>query len=399
MKIVQRISKLEREYIGQVLDGGFNSSHVYEMVTRLEREFAARFGCRYAVAMNNGTATLHAALEAAGVGEGDEVIVPALTMSSTNICVLQANAIPVFADIDPRTFTISAKSVEEKITERTKAIIPVSLYGLSVDIDALMEIAGRYGLTVIEDDAQCVLGYYKGRIVGSAAHMSSFSFQSSKHLTAGEGGVVTTNDPDLAVKLRRFSGLGYGSIGLEKGRISKEDIQSPNYERHVSLGWNYRPSDLCAAVALAQLERAEELVEMRVTAARHFLEAADGCGWLTPQHSPDGYINSYWALALRLNTEKVLWQEFRRKFVELGGDGIYGAWRLGYLEPMYGNRAFRGREQLIAKYGDYEYRQGLCPTAEAIQPQLLQFKTDYWDERDSIRQAQILKRTIEYFGK
>ena len=348
MKIVQRISKLEREYIGQVLDGGFNSSHVYEMVTRLEREFAARFGCRYAVAMNNGTATLHAALEAAGVGEGDEVIVPALTMSSTNICVLQANAIPVFADIDPRTFTISAKSVEEKITERTKAIIPVSLYGLSVDIDALMEIAGRYGLTVIEDDAQCVLGYYKGRIVGSAAHMSSFSFQSSKHLTAGEGGVVTTNDPDLAVKLRRFSGLGYGSIGLEKGRISKEDIQSPNYERHVSLGWNYRPSDLCAAVALAQLERAEELVEMRVTAARHFLEAADGCGWLTPQHSPDGYINSYWALALRLNTEKVLWQEFRRKFVELGGDGIYGAWRLGYLEPMYGNRAFRGREQLIA---------------------------------------------------
>lgn len=399
MKTTQRISELEREYIGQVLNGEFKSNHAYEMVTRLEREFAERFECKYAIAMNNGTATLHAALEAAGVGEGDEVIVPALTMSSTNICVLQANAIPVFADIDPHTFTISAESVEEKVTERTKAIIPVSLYGLSVDIDALMAIAQRHGLTVIEDDAQCVLGYYKERIVGSTAHMSSFSFQSSKHLTAGEGGIVTTNDPDLAVKLRRFSGLGYGSIGLEKGRISKEDIQSPAYERHVSLGWNYRPSDLCAAVALAQLERAPELVEMRVIAAQHFLETADGCDWLTPQCSPDGYINSYWALVLRLDTEKVPWQDFRRKFVEFGGDGIYGAWKLGYLEPMYRDRAFRGREQLIAKYGDYEYRPGLCPTAEIIQPQLLQFKTDYWDERDSIRQAQILKRTIEYFGK
>ena len=399
MKQIKRVSELERAYINEVLDGGFQSAHNYEMVTRLEKAFAEKFQCKYAVAMTNGTATLHAALEAAGVGEGDEVIVPALTMSSTNICVLQANAIPVFADVDPQTFTLSVESVKEKITKRTKAVIPVSLYGLSADIDPIMTLAEKHGLTVIEDDAQCVLGYYKGRIVGSTAHISSFSFQSSKHMTAGEGGIVTTNDPELAVSLRRFSGLGYGSIGIDKGRISKEDIQNPSYERHMALGWNYRPSDLCAAVALAQLERAEELVEMREIAAQHFLEAVQDVSWLSPQYVPDGYVNSYWAFVLKLDVEKVPWQVFRRKFVELGGDGIYGAWRLGYLEPMYRDLAFRGREKIIGRHGTYQYGPGLCPAAESIQPSLLQFKTDYWDERDAIRQAEILKETAAYFGR
>lgn len=397
MKKIERISELERKYVSQVLDGGFGSKYNYSMVTRLEKEFAKRFSCKYAIAMVNGTATLHAALEAAGVGEGDEVIVPALTMSSTNICVLHANAIPVFADVDPETFTISVESIKEKITSRTKAIIPVSLYGLSPDIDAIMEIANGYGITVIEDDAQCFLGRYKDRLVGSTAHMSSFSFQSSKHLTAGEGGIVTTNDPNLAIKLRQFSGLGYGSIGLEKGRISKDDIQSPTYKRHVILGWNYRMSDLCAAVALAQLERMDELVEMRKISAGHFLGAIEDCDWLVSQAAPQDYTNSYWSFAVKLDTDRVAWQEFREKFVELGGDGIYGAWMLGYLEPIYRNMNLKGRESLIKKYGDYQYSKGLCPVAESIQPQLLQFKTDYWNEEDCVKQAEVLKETISCF--
>lgn len=399
MKKIQRISDLERAYVNKVLDGEFRSKHSYEMVTRLEKEFAERLHCKYAVAMVNGTATLHAALEAAGVGEGDEVIVPALTMSSTNMCVLQANAIPVFADVDPDTFTISPESIQKAITDRTKAIIPVALYGLSPDIDRIMDIAQERGITVIEDDAQCMLGSYKGRIVGSTAHMSSFSFQSSKHMTAGEGGIVTTNNPDLAVKLRRFSGLGYGSISIEKGRISKDDIQSPTYERHIALGWNYRPSDLCAAVALGQLERIDELVEMRVISARHFIQAIEGVHWLTPQYVPDGYENSYWSFTVRLDTAKVGWQEFRKKFIELGGDGIYGAWLLGYLEPMYRDMRPTGGAHRIRKYGDYEYKRGLCPVAERVQPELLQFKTNYWDEADSIRQAEILRKTVEDFER
>lgn len=395
---MERISELERKYVNEVLDNGFSSTKNYSFVTRLEKEFAEKFNTKYAIAMVNGTVTLHAALEVAGVGEGDEVIVPALTMSSTNIAVLFANAIPVFADIDPETWTISTKDLRNKITDRTKAIIPVSIYGLSPDIDAIMDIAKDYNITVIEDDAQCFLGYYKGRIVGSTAQMSSFSFQAGKHMTSGEGGMVTTNDPELAVMLRRFSGLGYGSIGLEKGRISKDDIQSPTYERHVMLGWNYRPSDLCGAVALAQLQRLDELVAVRKNAAGHLKDAVQGFDWLKPQATPDGYENAYWSMVLKLDTDRVSWERFRNKFKEYGGDGIYGAWMLGYLEPMYRNRSFMGREKMIARYGDYKYGHGLCPIAEEIQPRLLQFKTNYWDESDVQRQAEILRKTAEYFN-
>lgn len=394
---MKRISDLERKYVEEVLDNSFTSAKNYSFVTRLEKEFAEKFNTKYAIAMVNGTVTLHAALECAGVGEGDEVIVPALTMSSTNMCVLFANAIPVFADINPDTWTISIEDIKKKITPRTKAIIPVALYGLSPDIDAIMKIAKEYGITVIEDDAQCFLGYYKNRIVGSTAHMSSFSFQAGKHMTCGEGGMVTTNDPDLAVKLRRFSGLGYGSIGLDKGRINKEDIQSPTYERHVMLGWNYRPSDLCGAVALAQLQRLDELVEARIKAANHLKKAVKEFDWLIPQAIPDGYTNSYWTMVLKLNTSKVTWQDFRNKFRDFGGDSVYGAWMLGYLEPMYQTQRFMGREKIIARYGDYKYEHGLCPVAEDIQPKLLQFKTNYWDEADVIKQAEILKKTAEFF--
>lgn len=399
MKKINRVSELEKQYVLDALENEFRSSKNYSYVTLLEKKFAEKYNSKYAIAMNNGTVTLHAALEAAGVGEGDEVIIPALTMSSTNYCVLQTNAIPVFADIDKDTFNISIDSIKKLITKRTKAIIPVSLYGLPCDIDAIMEVANKFNIVVIEDNAECQLGMYKNRIVGSTAHMSSFSFQASKHLTSGEGGIVTTNDSDLAIKLRRYSGLGYGSIGLEKGRISKDDIQSPYYERHVVLGWNYRPSDICGAVALAQLERAEELVEMRIIAAKHFIDAIKDFNWLTPQAEPNGYKNTYWSNTILLNTDKVDWFEFRNKFIEYGGDGIYGAWQLGYLEPIYRNKNFLGREKYINKYGEYNYCKGLCPVAEYIQPRLLQFKTNYWDEEKGVKQAEILRKTALFFDK
>ncbi|MCM1232441.1 MAG: DegT/DnrJ/EryC1/StrS family aminotransferase [Ruminococcus flavefaciens] len=397
MKKIERIGEKEKEYVLEVLNGGFASKSSYQMVTRLEQKFAEKFNRKYAVAMVNGTATLHAALEAAGVGEGDEVICPPLTMSSTSLAVVHANAIPVFADVDQKTFLITADTIKEKITKRTKAVITVSVYGLSPDMDEIMALAKENNLIVIEDDAECFLAKYKNRIVGTMGDMASFSFQSSKHMTAGEGGIVITDDAELALKLRRYSGLGYGSIGLEKGRITKDDIQNPMYERHIVLGWNYRPSDLVGAVALAQLERLEELVEMRQIAAGHFLKALEGCDWLVPQYVPENCENSYWAFSALLDTEQVPWEVFRKKFMELGGDGIYAAWKLSYMEPAFRNMAFLGREKYIQQYGAYEYKEGLCPVAEYLQPRILQFKTDYWNEEDAVRQAEILKQTIHFF--
>jgi len=389
---MERIADLERRYVLEVLDSQFRSSAHRNMTGRLEETFARLFNCRYAIAFVNGTATLHAALAAAGVGPGDEVIVPPLTMASTTFAVLHAGALPVFADIDPHTWTISPQSIEERITPRTKAVIPVAIYGLSPDMDGIMEMAFRHGLFVLEDDAQCFLGKYKGRIVGSIGHAASFSFQTSKHVTCGEGGIVTTNNGELACAIRRFNSLGYAAVGARpgEGRISKDVIQDPDYSRHVSIGWNYRLSELCAAAALGQCERLSELVAQRVSAARRYKEAMAGCDWLIPQFVSPDTEHSYWTFAVKLARPDLDWREFRMKFMECGGGGVYSAWKLTYLEPVFQGRRISPEQTQV-------YGPGLCPTAETVQSRLLQFKTNYFTA-DAIEEASdALRKTIDYF--
>ena len=376
------------------------------MTKRLEEKFAELFGVKYAISHVNGTATMHSALVAAGVGPGDEVIVPPLTMASTAFVVLHANAVPVFADIDPDTFTIDPVDIERWVTPHTKAIIPVALYGLAPDMDAIMEIARKRNLVVVEDDAECFLGYYKGRIVGSIGHLASFSFQSSKHMTSGEGGILITNDEELADKVRRFGNLGYGATSGApgKGKITKDVIQDPKYERHISIGWNYRMPELCAAVALAQVERLKELVEQRIKVAQMYAEAVKGCDWLVPQTVPDGYRHSYWTYVLKLeNNGEFSWYDFRNKYIELGGDGIYAAWQLTYLEPAFLRQGYHPEGCPV----DYpldnghirQYGPGMCPTAESIQPKLFQFKTNYMDMSDAQQKTEALAKTIAYFDR
>ncbi len=395
---MDRIGKKECLYINEVLKGQFSSSNTYKMVTNLEKRFAEKFGVKHAIAMVNGTATLHMALEAAGIEPGDEVICPPLTMSSTSIAVLHANAIPVFADVDKDTFLITAKNIEKVITSKTKAIITVSLYGLSPQMDEIMSVARKNQLIVIEDNAECYGAYQDKQLVGTFGHMASYSFQSSKHLTAGEGGIIITNNDEIADKLRRYSGLGYTGINGKKGRITKNDIQNPDYERHVILGWNYRMSDLCAAVALGQVERMDELIEIRRKSAGYYQKQINKCKWLHPQLIKEGNTHSYWTYVVRLDTEKVDWYEFRDKYRELGGDGIYAAWKLSYQEPLFKNKSFLNREKL-GIYDSYNYNEIHCLNAEFLQPKLLQFKTNYYDVREAEEQAIILGRTISYFNE
>src|SRR5512139_660668 len=165
-----RFGDEELIYIQEVLDSGFGSSTTGNMNQRLEADFAERFGVRYAITHANGTATMHSCLAAAGVGPGDEVIVPALTVISDGSVVLHQNAVPVFADIRPDTFNIDPEDIARKITPRTKAIIPVGLYGLPADMGPIMELARQQNLTVIEDNAQCFLGTINGRLAGTFGH-------------------------------------------------------------------------------------------------------------------------------------------------------------------------------------------------------------------------------------
>ena len=387
MSGIKRISEKERIYVQEVLDTQFRKYAEGRMTERLENKFAELFGVKYAISHVNGTVTMHSALAATGVGPGDEVIVPALTMASTALVALYVNAKPVFADIDPDTFTIDPADIQKKVTSRTKAIIPVALYGLSPDMDAIMKIANEYNLTVIEDNAECFLGYYKGRILGSIGHMASFSFQSSKHITSGEGGMLITNSEELARRVRRFANLGFTPVNPEAGgaKMPLDLIQDPKYERHQSLGWNYRIPELCAAVALAQTERLRELVDHRIKIAQIYAKVVHGCDWLVPQTVPEEYQHSYWTYVVKLGTNnKFSWYDFRKKYMELGGDGFYAAWRPVHLEPVFRMRG---------------YQPGLCPTTESIQPKLIQFKTSYTDLDVAEQKAEALAETIDYFEK
>ncbi len=398
---IKRIGERETAYVKEVLDSDFRGPRNTNMLKRVEEAFSKRMGVEYSIGHVNGTATLHSALYAAGVRAGDEVIVPPLTMAATTMAVLQQDAVPVFADVVEETFQIDPKSIEKLITPRTKAIITVALYGLSPDMDPIMELAKKHNLVVIEDDAQCFLGEYKGRMVGSIGHFSSFSFQSSKHLTAGEGGMVCTNSLDAADLVRRFSVLGYASVSAKSGKITKDDIQNPNYERHASMGYNYRMPDLCAAIVLGQVERIDELVQRRIDVANLFLDVMKGCDWLIPQYTPKEYKNTYWGLAVRIVSPTISWADFRTKFMELGGDGIYATWKLTYQEPMFQMMNFAGKEDVIkATYkGELqEWKLGLCPVAERVQQQILAFKTNYWEWDRAEKQADILKQTIAYFN-
>lgn len=389
--MTHRITDLEYTYVKEVLDGQFRSHTGATMMKRLERTFAETFETEYAISHINGTATMHSILEAWGIGPGDEVIVPPLTMASTSFAVLQAGATPVFADVVYETFQIDPASVAERVTEKTKAIITVALYGLSPDMDPIMEIAARHNLFVLEDNAECFLGYYKGRLCGTIGDAASFSFQSSKHVTSGEGGMVITNDADLALNVRRFSSLGYAGLSNKEGKITKRDIQNPTYKRHSQLGWNYRMPELCSAVALAQIERIDELVAARVQAAQILEEAISDCDWLVPQQTPEGYVHSYWAWPVRLEHPTREWTAFRDAFVNAGGDGIYAAWELTYLEPAFRDAVFLGREGAMTDAQRRAYAPGLCPSAERLQPKILAFKTNYWDPAEAEKQAEILR--------
>ncbi len=398
--MIKRISDLEAQYVRQVLSTNFRSSSGASMMSRLEEAFSKKFSTKYAISFVNGTSTMHASLEAMGISEGDEVIVPPLTMSATAFAVLQANATPVFADVDIDTFVIQSDSIKDKITSKTKAIITVALYGLSPDMDEINKLAQNKNIKVIEDNAECFLGKYKNKLVGTLGDCASFSFQSSKHLTSGEGGMVLTDNDELAENIRKVQSLGYAGVSAKKAKITKLDIQDPNYLRHDTMGWNYRMPELCCAVALAQVERIDELVDVRIKASNLFSEATrDYSDWFTPQLVKRDYLCSYWTWVTVLKRDDINWYDIRDSFIRNGGDGIYAAWQLTYLEPMFTNLDLLGREKYISESNLKNYSEGCCPNAEWLQPRLFQFKTNYWDFSEAERQSEILSKTLKNFHR
>ena len=238
----------EAAYLAECIRSGWVSSEG-PYVKQFESDFASRVERAHGIAVCNGTAALDVAVAALGIGPGDEVILPTFTIVSCAAAVVQAGATPVVVDADPDTWNMRADEVAQRITERTRAIMAVHIYGLPVDMDPLFEVARAHGLAVIEDAAEVIGQTYKGRPCGSFGNVSTFSFYPNKHITTGEGGMVVTNDEALAAQCRSLRNLCFGQGG-------KRFV-------HESIGWNYRLSNLQAAVGVAQLEQLDATIRRK----------------------------------------------------------------------------------------------------------------------------------------
>ena len=277
----------ELKYVTDCVVSGWVSS-LGKYVRAFEERMAELCGRRYALATSNGTTALHLALVTLGIGPGDEVIVPSLTFVATANAVSYTGARPVFADSEPDYWQIDPRSVERLITDRTKAIIPVDLYGHPVDMDAILEVARRHGLYVIEDAAEAHGALYKGRPCGSFGDMSCFSFYGNKVITTGEGGMILTDNEEW----------------YERACLLRDHAMSKT-ERyfHPEIGFNYRLTNIQAALGLAQLERLEEFVEIKRRNARLYAERLAGVPGITPAPEARWARNVYWMYSILVDAD------------------------------------------------------------------------------------------------
>lgn len=405
-----RSGDADRRYMDEVLADGFGNKESANMVGRLEQAFANKFGVEFAISHNSGTGTMLSSLLAAAVGPGDEVIVPSCTMGATALVVIAAGAVPVFADSDPKTFNIDPVDVEQKITEFTKAIIPVCIFGLPVDFDALLTLSRKHNLVLIEDNAQCYLASYRNKLVGTFGAAASFSFQGSKHMTSGgSGGMTITNNEDYARKIRKASIQGYSTIEARPGStmIPRAVRQDFAFERHDSFGYNFRLSAPQAALGLAQLERLDYLVAARryIAASYEKIIQEENCEWLIPPYVPEGLTHSYWSFTCILDEELlgVAWRSFRKTFIDFGGDGLYGVWVPVHLEPVFRDLNFYGSPERSPNFDSRykgsvkSYQAGDCPNVEGFRSKICLFKTGMQSLEKIEAQLDALRATIRHY--
>jgi len=324
-------------------------------VKQSEHRFAEYHQAKHAIAVVNGTAALRMALVAAEIQAGDEVIVTPYTFVATASAVIEANATPVFADIELETFNLDPRAVEAAITPRTRAIIPVHLAGLPCDMKTISEIAQRHDLTVIEDACHAHGAEYKGRRVGAIGHMGVFSFQSSKNLTSGEGGIVLTNDDELAARLRSIH-----NCGRMPGRAWYE---------HFTIGGNYRLSEFQGAVLNAQWDRFAQQAETRERNGKYLAEHLTRIPGIFPQsRSADCTRHGYHLFALRLdpNTIEVSREVFLEALQAEGIPCVPGYVVPLYRQPMFENQAFGPYTGCRGADPELDYRNTSCPNCETI---------------------------------
>jgi len=331
------------------------------IVPKFEKAFAAYVGAKYAVAVSSGTAALHTAMFALGINPGDEVIVPPITFVATANAVAFQGGTPVFADVEADTLLIDPKRVEDKITSRTKAIIAVDYAGQPCDYDTLRSLASKHGLALVDDGCHALGARYKDRNVGTLADLTVFSFHPVKHITTGEGGMITTDDSNLAERMRRFR-----NHGIDADHASRAE-QGTWYYEMTELGYNYRITDFQCALGLSQLEKLPSFVQRRREIAGLYDREFASVKGLTPLYTCPDVMNSYHLYVIRVKERDRIFAQLRKK-----GIGVNVHYFPVHLQPYYRKHFGTG--------------EGLCPVAEEAYrhilslpmfPQLTDEQTNY----------------------
>ena len=361
------------------------------------QKFADMYGAKYCVAASSCSAAIHVALGAVGITAGDEVITTAITDMGTLIGILYQNAIPVFADLMPHTYNADPKSIESKISDKTKAIIVVHLAGNAADMDPIMEIARRHNIKVIEDCAQSYLCYYKGRLAGTIGDIGCFSTNDFKHISTGDGGMVIMNDEETYKKALRFADKNYD-------RLSTDPAAS---RRIASLAPNYRMTELQGAVGIAQLDRLEWICAQRNRYGDGLTAGIKDLPGIYPPEILDGCKSSYWFYMLRIDEKEA--GVSRDEFCEaLQAEGVGCA--AGYIPTcvyeydMFKNKnAYNGTDCPFGckYYGkNIEYKKGLCPVSEEILTTAARLTVDeFYTEQDLKEAIEAIRKVSKHYSK
>jgi perosamine synthetase len=338
------VTDLEATYVTQAArDAWYQGAGAF--VRRFEQSFAGYIGVRHAIAVPHCTSALHLALLALGIGKGDEVIVPECSWIASAAPITYVGAQPVFADIDPITWCISPESIERLITVKTRAVIPVGLYGLPADMLAIRKIAERFKLHLIEDAAQSLGGKYSGKMSGSAADIAAFSFHGTKTLTTGEGGMFVTNDEAIFERAQFLRDHGRSRV---------------NYRNffNTEVAYKYKMSDLQAAFGLAQLERVDELLEKKRSIFQWYRTRLVDIAGLTLNVEPPEFVNSYWMTTVVLDPSfRLTTVDIRNRFDEYGIDVR------PFFHPMSSLPAFAGYPRVEDAQRSNEAAYSISPRA------------------------------------
>jgi perosamine synthetase len=350
----------EKKYLLECIETGWISSEG-PFIKKFEEKFAARVGRKHGIAVTNGTAAIDAAVDALGIGPGDEVIMPAFTIISCITQIVRCGAVPVLVDSDSKTWNMDVNQIETKISSRTKAIMVVHIYGLPVDMDPVLDVAKRYGLKVIEDAAEMHGQTYKGQPCGSFGDISTFSFYPNKHITTGEGGMIVTNDDNLAETCRSLRNLCFQP---EKRFV------------HERLGWNLRMTNMQAALGLAQLERLDNFVSRKRAMGLRYTELLKGVqGLELPLNKTEYAENIYWVYGLLLNDSSGLNAEQAMKRLEEKGIGTRPFFYPMHQQPVLRRMGFFEDEHYPV--AERLYHQGFyIPSGMALSDDQINFCAD-----------------------